>query len=85
VLSFSLSVTDACGLESSPDETIVTVGDVPIAGLVAANSSPAVLGQPTLLSATVASGGNVTYKWALGDGHHRLGPVVSHTYSAAGT
>ena len=57
---------------------------MPIGGLVAANDGPTALGDPTILSATIAVGSSVTYTWALGDGAVGVGAVVTHTYLAAG-
>ncbi len=61
-----------------------TVTDVPVAGLVAANDSPTVLGNPTTLTATVIAGSHVSYTWAFGDGAPGSGAVVTHTYPAVG-
>ncbi len=61
-----------------------TVGDVPIAGLNAENSSPTLLGQVTTLTATVTAGTNISYTWTLGDGTLGSGRVISSTYPAAG-
>jgi PKD repeat protein len=85
VLTFTLAVTDAYGLpDPTPDEVVVAVEDVPVAGLSADASSPTTLGEPTFLIATVVSGTNVVYDWALGDGQSDAGEVVSHTYPADG-
>jgi RHS repeat-associated protein/uncharacterized repeat protein (TIGR01451 family) len=67
-------------------EAVVTlVSDASLAGLAAGNDSPTPLGQPTALRATITSGSNVTYTWALGDGEFGTGAVVTHTYPATGT
>jgi len=55
-----------------------------VAGLVAANDGPTLLGSVTTLTATVAAGGNVTYTWSLGDGTSGSGPLVAHVYPAVG-
>jgi hypothetical protein len=65
--------------------TTVTITDVPIAGLVATNDSPTVLGQATTLMATITDGSNVVYTWAFGDGDPGSGAVVAHTYPTTGT
>jgi PKD repeat protein len=62
--------------------TIITV--VPISNLQATNSSPTQLGQPTVLSATVAAGTNITYQWRFGDEQGGGGAVVAHTYPQVG-
>ena len=64
--------------------TPVTVIDVAISGLAAANDSPTVLGNITHLSATVTGGTNIQYSWAFGDGTYGNGPLPSHTYPAVG-
>jgi uncharacterized repeat protein (TIGR01451 family) len=66
--------------------TTITVIDteIPVAGLAASNDGPTPLGQTTILSATITSGTNVSYTWALGDGEFQAGPVVAHTYPALG-
>jgi uncharacterized repeat protein (TIGR01451 family) len=63
----------------------VTVGDVAITGLSATNDSPTAIGTPTYLEASVATGTNVVYTWAFGDGALGTGNPVSHTYSATGS
>jgi len=64
--------------------TTVQVIEIPISGLVATNDSPTIIGQPTLLTATVVTGTNVVYEWALGDGTIVSGAVVSHIYPETG-
>ena len=64
--------------------TVVTITDIPIAGLTASNSSPTELGQITALTATINAGSNVTYTWYLGDGALGSGPLVDHTYAEPG-
>ncbi len=63
--------------------TITSAGDGPITGVSAANSSPTVLGQVTYLTAT-ATGNNITYAWAFGDGQLGAGATVSRTYATVG-
>ncbi len=53
-------------------------------GLQATNDSPTPLGRAATLTATVLSGTNLLYTWALGDGAVAEGAVVSHTYPAVG-
>lgn len=62
------------------------VQDTPIAGLTAANDSPQLDHNPVLLTATVATGSNVTYEWDPGDGSTILdGRIITHTYTTPGT
>jgi len=61
------------------------IPEVPIAGLTATNDSPTMLGDPTILTATITSGTNVDFVWDFGDGITLTGQVVSHTYSAIGS
>ena len=86
VLTFSLSVTDARGLaDPTPDEVVVTVLDLPIAGLSATNNSSTTLGQPTQLTASVSSGTGVVFTWNFGDGSPiASGATMSHVYASAG-
>ncbi len=63
--------------------TLVTV-ERPINGLFAFNDGPTLLGQPTMLSATVTAGSNVVYTWRLGDGTMGVGAVITHSYLPGG-
>ena len=55
-----------------------------MAGLVATNDGPTLLGSTTRLTATITAGSNVTYTWSLGDGDSDVGQTVAHTYPAIG-
>ncbi|MCL4264758.1 MAG: VCBS repeat-containing protein [Anaerolineae bacterium] len=57
---------------------------IPITGLRATNDSPTEVSLFTHLTATVATGTNVTYNWDLGDGALGEGPFVDHMYTEAG-
>ena len=65
--------------------TVPAPPDEPIAGLAADSSSPTVLGQATAFTATLATGTNVSYTWALGDNSWVRGPFAfTHTYTMTG-
>ena len=77
-------VTSDEGIHASGSTPIVTQVDIPLTALQAHNNSPTVLGQPTLLTTTLAAGTQAQYSWAWGDGQVGSGAVVSHTYPAVG-
>lgn len=82
--SYTAVVTASNSLGSLTATTAVTITDAPISGLTASNDGPTLLGIPTALSASVATGSNVVYEWSLGDGGLGNGQVLSHTYPHAG-
>ncbi|HOU15312.1 MAG TPA: PKD domain-containing protein [Anaerolineae bacterium] len=82
---YTAIVTATNNVNSMYATSRVTITDGSITGLTARNSSPTWLGYPTTLTATVATGKNVTYLWAFGDGALGNGPVVAHTYPHLGT
>ncbi len=88
VLTFTLTVTDAPGGGLTPltgtAQVSVTVANTPIAGLLAFNSSRSILGQPTVLSATVTAGCSVEYAWDFGDDVTGTGQTTSHVYGMPG-
>jgi hypothetical protein len=77
--TYTAVVTTSNGLGQSRAATVVTVDEV-ISGLKLTHDDPTLLGDPTTLTATVATGSRVSYLWAFGDGGWDLGPVVTHTY-----
>ena len=84
--TFSARVTAVNGDSSQSQNTLVSIIDVPIAGLSASNDSPTLPGHVTTLSATVTAGTNVVYTWNFGDGSPpQAGVQVQHIYSATGT
>ncbi len=91
VLAFTLVVTDAYGLSSSPDTVVITVTDAPLAGLVAVNDSPTVIGHATTFTASLGSlrllqpNSATVYTWNYGDGQTGTGAVSTHTYTTAGS
>ena len=84
-LTFDLTVTDPYAAFDS-DQVVITVGDEPITGLQADNSSPTTLGQNTIFSASVTAGSNVIYDWDFGDGSQAAdaGTAPTHNYAEAG-
>ena len=64
--------------------TLLGPAVVPIGNLNATNDSPTQLGNVTSLTATIASGSNVSYQWNFGDGALGQRHVVTHTYTTAG-
>jgi PKD repeat protein/sugar lactone lactonase YvrE len=87
--SYTVTVTATNSVNQVAASTRVTVTDVAVSGLVAANSGPTVLGSETVLTATVAAGMNVTYTWNFGDGSPErvsgLSATVAYTYAAVGS
>jgi hypothetical protein len=63
----------------------VFMEDMPITGLAATNDSPTELGSLTTLTATIATGTNVTYAWDFSDGSFGIGQVTTHAYAAIGS
>jgi hypothetical protein len=59
--------------------------ETPISGLRADNDGPTLLGMPTLFTATISSGTNVSYAWDFGDGQSGSGAAVAHQYASPGT
>jgi PKD repeat protein len=82
--TYTAIVTTANSIGEVAAMTMVTITDVPIAGLRATNDSPTLLGNLTTLTVTVTAGSNVTFTWAFGDGTMGSGEVVTCTYPAEG-
>lgn len=82
---YTATVTATNSAGSMSATTFVEVQDIPITGLSASNDSPTLLGQATLLTATITAGSNVIYQWNFGDGTMGSGKSASHFYSAIGT
>jgi hypothetical protein len=85
VSTYTAVVTASNATNSLTATTVVTITDVPIEALTAVNDSPTSLGSATTLTASLASGSNVTYTWSLGDGFIGSGAVIAHVYAAVGT
>jgi PKD repeat protein len=62
--------------------TNVTVTDIPLSSLTAANSSPTIPGNTTFLTTSLSFGSNAHFFWQFGDGAAGIGANVTHTYSA---
>jgi len=62
----------------------VTITEGRITGLAAINNGPTMLGRSTTLTATTATGIDITYLWDFGDGEMGSGDVVFHTYPDVG-
>ncbi|MFZ0545010.1 MAG: choice-of-anchor Q domain-containing protein [Candidatus Promineifilaceae bacterium] len=73
-------VSAAGGYSTTGSVSVVTIVVEPITGLSATNDSPTTFGDTTNLMASVASGDDVTYDWAFGDGQTGSGANVAHIY-----
>jgi len=82
--NYTAVVTATNGVSLVTATMPVTITDVLIMGLGAANSSPTTLGAPTLFLAVAVGGTNVTYQWNFGDGGTAVGGAASHTYGMVG-
>ena len=80
---YTAVVTATNSISTVVATTPVTITDQPIHDLVAANSSPTVLGNSTALIAS-AGGTNISYTWNLGDGALLSGNPVGHAYANVG-
>jgi len=79
--TYTAVVTASNPVDEATASTTVVVEEA-IAGLVATNDSVTPLGLPTTLTATVASGSDVSYTWDPDDGSGAVtGGVVAHVYA----
>jgi len=83
--TYTATVTASNSVGSEITTTMVTITDVPIAGLSAENDSPTELGNTTTLSASVTAGSNISYDWDFGDGNTGNGMTTTHNYADIGT
>jgi PKD repeat protein len=81
---YTAVVTASNPVNSEVATTTVEIFEEPVAGLIATNDSPTVLGEWTDLAVTVISGTNVIYAWDLGDGSFATGDLVGHVYPGLG-
>lgn len=80
---YTAIVTASNSLNALTATTTVTVYVTPITGLVATNSSPNALDQPTTFTATINAGDLVSYSWSFGDSSSTVnGITATHIYSA---
>lgn len=80
----SSSITDSRPINNMGGARVAVI-DAPIVMLNATSSSPTILGDLTMFSATVKSGSNISYTWDLGDGSPaKFGQTISHRYAAEG-
>ncbi len=82
--TFAATVTATNEISTDHAKTLITIFEDAITGLVALNDSPTLLGETTILTASVISGTNMTFEWDLGDGITDTGSIVSHAYTDAG-
>ncbi|MCL4872140.1 MAG: PKD domain-containing protein [Anaerolineae bacterium] len=82
---YTAVVTATNSVSTLTTTTIIEVVDEAIIGLTAVNDSPTLLGNGTVLSASVVMGSNIVYIWDLGDGTILSGATITHTYSLTGT
>ncbi|MCB0211409.1 MAG: PKD domain-containing protein [Anaerolineae bacterium] len=82
---YSAVVTATNPVDILTATTTVTITDVPIADLSAANDSPTEVNHPTHLTASIAAGTNVAYSWDFGDNSSPgSGASITHTYTELG-
>jgi PKD repeat protein len=81
---FTATVRASNTVSEIEGQTVVVVYEEPITGLAAVNNSPTLLGDTTILTATINNGSNVIFEWDLGDGTTATGSVVSHVYPKKG-
>lgn len=81
---YTATVTATNDISEEQATTIVEIYEEPITGLSVMNNSPTILGETTVLTASVASGSNIVYEWGLGDGTTASGAVVEHVYPSIG-
>ncbi len=81
---YTATVTASNAVSNAQAMTVVEVYEDPIFNLLVSTNNPTVLGETTILTATIISGTNVLYNWDLGDGSTATGAVVSHVYPGSG-
>jgi len=82
----TLDVANACGADSWVGQVCVEQPCDPVHDADFSWSPPTPLVSETVYFTATAQGtGPITFTWAFGDGAYGSGPVVTHTYAAAGT
>jgi hypothetical protein len=85
-LTFTLETPVVDGGVSIASHTVqVDVCNQPIQGLTATSNAPSLLGNATQFTATITSGGGVSYIWDFGDGQLGSGANPTHTYPSVGS
>ncbi|NJM42513.1 MAG: PKD domain-containing protein [Anaerolineae bacterium] len=85
-LTFTLETPVVDGGVSVASHTVlVDVCNQPIQGLTATSNAPSLLGNTTQFTATITSGGGVSYVWDFGDGQLGSGANPTHTYTSVGS
>ncbi len=77
---YTATVTASNSVSNLVAQTIVTVTDVPVAGLAVTNDSPQIHGQTTSIFVSTSAGSNIVYTWDLGDGPAPYTGGTSDTY-----
>jgi PKD repeat protein len=84
--AYTATVTATNSAGQAVTSTRVLIGDVPVSGLSASNSSPTQLGNATALFSSINAGSNVIYTWNFGDGSPAAtGPTALRSYTQVGT
>ena len=85
-LTFTLETPVIDGGTAAASHTVdVDICNQPIAGLTATSDAPTLLGNATQFTATITSGGGVSYVWGFGDGQMGSGANPTHTYANVGS
>jgi hypothetical protein len=83
VIEVQLEVDNGYGINGI-DSVYITVEDIAIGDLNAANEGPGLVNEAIGLSASVGTGSNVAYHWDFGDGNIGSGAAVNHSYTMPG-
>ena len=78
------SLVARAGCRATGDDAAHIRKLVPLGGLVATQNGPTTVGSTKQFTASVISGTEAVYTWALGDGNAASGASITHTYTATG-